>query len=168
MKAFGPNPKMKTLASILILSQAQRAIMSTEQDKHKTMFGMLDEMVGDLESMYSNPHDFSIVAEVGANLSDNLVDPFKEFMDSLYTKTGNRRISGFMRPSLEFMVPEQGETYEETVKRRDQMLQTMAMTREALHHLALLPNPHDEVNTVFPQALQYTLSDFANPAIVPG
>ena len=48
MKAFGPNQKMKTLASIFILSQAQRAIMSAEQDKHKAMFGMLEEMVSDV------------------------------------------------------------------------------------------------------------------------
>jgi hypothetical protein len=53
-------------------------------------------------------------------------------------------------PSLEFMTPEQGEDIEHTVLRRDQMLQSVAMTREALHHLSLLTNPNTEIRTVLP------------------
>jgi hypothetical protein len=107
-----------------------------------------------MESFFGSPGDIDMRQEFADILRQEVVAPFKDFMDSVYTKKTNSKIARFMSGTgLEFMAPDEDERIESVEVRRDRMLQGIAMTREALHHLALLPNPDKEINAVFPQAM---------------
>ena len=60
-----------------------------------------------MESFFGSPGDFDMRNEFNEVVRQNIVDPFRDFMDSIYNKRANQKISKFISGTgLQFMAPD--------------------------------------------------------------